>query len=358
MDFSAGAIAKKRWRSGSARSSAESPLPWVAVPPRWAWATLVGAAERARAAGRPVPRGTRPVGRAARTAGRVERAPIHARLPAAVAEDPSLLERSASSSPARDRGLVPGSRERRERGPGMAPGAARAGSSSATRSRPSGCAALVDRIIETRFDAAARRLLAGSPRGAGLRPAGARAAGEAAIAVAVARALDERGDGSAGSPSSGPRGAEPRGRRRGGHGPAVGRGGEPNAAPADRTGSRRLGGRPHGCRRPPGRARHRARRPHRVHGRALSRRGGGRRRGARRRNRAPGPRSPRPRTHRHARPRGRPRREVARSAWRRASASWRTSRPAASGSRRRRPRAAGDRGHPLRSRGRRAARPA
>jgi hypothetical protein len=188
MDFSAGAIAKKRVEERLRALQAESPLPWVAVPPPWAWATLVGAAERTRAAGGTVPAEldhwlTRlgPAG--------PEPAPIHARLPASLLEDPSLLERSAallglpeltgwfldpasvaSESvewlQARETRLVVSDQIKAER-----------------------LAALVERIIETRFDTATRRLWQGRLEEQAYvllalgRPA------EAASAVAVARAL-------------------------------------------------------------------------------------------------------------------------------------------------------------------------
>ena len=53
IDFSSGAIPKKRVEERLHALRAESPLPWVAVPARWAWATLVAAAERATRRGRP-----------------------------------------------------------------------------------------------------------------------------------------------------------------------------------------------------------------------------------------------------------------------------------------------------------------
>jgi hypothetical protein len=156
IDFSAGTLAKKRVEDRLRALRAESPLPWVAVPANWAWALLVEAADRTRQAGRPVPpelaRWTERLG--APVAGP---APIHARLPAGAAEDPALLERSASllalpelagwfldpasvSSEglewleARESRLVVSEQIKAER-----------------------LAALVDRIIETRFDGPARR---------------------------------------------------------------------------------------------------------------------------------------------------------------------------------------------------------
>lgn len=188
LDFSAGAIAKKRVAERLRAVQAESPLPWVAVPPRWAWATLVEAAERARAAGGTVPAELDHWIARLGAAG-PEPAPIHARLPAALLADPALLDGSAALLDlpeltgwfldpasvasesvewlqARESRLVVSDQIKAER-----------------------LAALVDRIIETRFDAATRRrwqsrldeqayvLLALG------RPA------EAARAVAVARAL-------------------------------------------------------------------------------------------------------------------------------------------------------------------------
>jgi hypothetical protein len=94
VDFSGGPIAKKRLDERLRALRAESGLPWVAVPPAWAWSTLAAAAARAREAGQPVP---------ADLAGWLERLgpppfaapPIHDRLPAAALGDPALLERSA-----------------------------------------------------------------------------------------------------------------------------------------------------------------------------------------------------------------------------------------------------------------------
>jgi len=188
MDFSAGAIAKKRVEERLRALQAESPLPWVAVPPGWAWATLVGAAERARATGGTVPADLDHwVARLGSPA--PEPAPIHARLPADLLEDPAHLERSAallgvaefagwfldpasvaSESlewlQARESRLVVSNQIKAER-----------------------LAALVDRIIETRFDPATRRLWQGRLNEQAYvllslgRPA------EAASTVAVARAL-------------------------------------------------------------------------------------------------------------------------------------------------------------------------
>ena len=80
VDFSAGPLAKKRVEERLRALRAESPLPWVAAPARWAWATLVGAATRARAAGRPVsPELARWIERIGTPA--AEPPPIHALLP-------------------------------------------------------------------------------------------------------------------------------------------------------------------------------------------------------------------------------------------------------------------------------------
>jgi hypothetical protein len=187
VDFTAGAIAKRRVEERLRAMRAESPLPWVAVPTAWAWATLVAAADRARQTGRSVPAElTRWVERLG--APPPEPAPIHARLPA-VAEDPALLERSASllALPelagwfldpasvasesvewlqARESRLVVSDQIKAER-----------------------VAALIDRVIEARFDAPTRRLWQGRLEEQAYvllvlgRPT------EAWTAVAVARAL-------------------------------------------------------------------------------------------------------------------------------------------------------------------------
>jgi hypothetical protein len=156
LDFSAGAMPKKRIEEQLRAVQAEGPLPWVPVPARWAWATLVAAAERARTAGGPVP---------AELSHSIERlgapapepAPVYARLPAAAAEDAGSLERSAAllalpeltgwfldpagvSSEAlewlqaRESRLVVSEQIKAER-----------------------LASLVDRIVETHFDGPARR---------------------------------------------------------------------------------------------------------------------------------------------------------------------------------------------------------
>jgi hypothetical protein len=188
IDFSVGAIAKKRVEERLRALRAESPLPWVAVPASWAWALLAGAADRTRQTGRPVPPDL------ARWIERLgvppaEPAPIHARLPTGAAEDPTLLERSASLlalpelagwflDPAsvsseglewlesRESRLVVSEQIKAERR-----------------------AALVDRIIDTRFDPPARRLWQRRLEEQAYVLLALGRAPEGAIAVAVARAL-------------------------------------------------------------------------------------------------------------------------------------------------------------------------
>ena len=174
LDFSTGAMPKKRIDEQLRAVQAESPLPWVTVPARWAWATLVAAAERARAGGGPVPP---ELGAWIERLGTpaAEPAPVYARLPAEAAEEPALLERSAAllalpelagwfldpasvSSEAlewlqaRESRLVVSEQIKAER-----------------------LAALIDRIIETPLRCAARRRWQGRLEDAGLRPPGARA---------------------------------------------------------------------------------------------------------------------------------------------------------------------------------------
>ncbi len=193
IDFSSGAIPKKRVEERLHAMRAESPLPWVAVPARWAWATLVAAAERASASGGTVPA---ELGQWIERLGTpaAEPAPIHARLPAAAAGDPALLERSAAllalpeltgwfldpasvSSEslewlqARESRLVVSDQIKAER-----------------------LAALVDGIIETRFDAPARHLWQGRLEDQAYVLLALGRATEAASAVAVARALADPGD--------------------------------------------------------------------------------------------------------------------------------------------------------------------
>jgi hypothetical protein len=191
MDFSAGAIAKKRVEERLRALRAESPLPWVAVPPRWAWATLVGAVRQARAAGGAVPaEADHWVARLGPPAA-AEPAPIHARLPVTGDPDPALLEQSAT--------LL----DRPEfMGWFLDPASLTSESVEWLQARESWLVVsdqikaerlqdLVDRIIETHFDAPARRrwqgrleeqayvlVMLGHPR-------------EAGMAIAVARALAE-----------------------------------------------------------------------------------------------------------------------------------------------------------------------
>ena len=97
LDFSTGAMPKRRIDEQLRAVQAESPLPWVAVPASWAWATLVAAAERTRATDRPVPPelGTW-IERLGTPA--AEPAPVYARLPAEAAAEPALLESPRRSS--------------------------------------------------------------------------------------------------------------------------------------------------------------------------------------------------------------------------------------------------------------------
>jgi hypothetical protein len=95
LDFSTRAMPKKRIDEQLRAVQGESPLPWVMVPASWAWATLVAAAERTRAGGRPVP---------PELGAWIERlgapapapAPVYARLPAEATREPALLERSGA----------------------------------------------------------------------------------------------------------------------------------------------------------------------------------------------------------------------------------------------------------------------
>jgi len=188
MDFSAGGIAKRRVEERLRALQAESPLPWVPVPPRWAWTTLVAAAERARTAGGTVPAELDQwVARLGLPA--PEPAPIHARLHRAALEDPTLLERSAALLAlseftgwfldpagltsesvewlqARESRLVVSDQIKAER-----------------------LAALVDRIIESRFDTATRRLWQERLEEQAYVLLALGRSAEAAIAGAVARAL-------------------------------------------------------------------------------------------------------------------------------------------------------------------------
>jgi transposase-like protein len=193
LDFSAGAMPKKRVEERLRALRAESPLPWVSVPPSWAWAILAAAADRAHATGGAVPaeleRWIERLGAPA-----AEPPPIHTRLPPTATEDPALLERSAAllalpeltgwfldpssvSSEglewlqARESRLVVSDQIKAER-----------------------LAALVDRIIETRFDAPARRLWQGRLEEQAYVLLALGRETDAASAVAVARALATGGD--------------------------------------------------------------------------------------------------------------------------------------------------------------------
>ena len=190
VDFSAGALAKRRVEERLRAMQAESPLPWVAVPAEWAWAMLAGAATRTRERGGVVP---------AELARWIERlgvpaaapAPIHAAIPAAAA-DPGALDRSAAllALPelagwfldpasvtseavewlqARESRLVVSEQIKAER-----------------------LAALVDRVIDDRFDDPTRdRWQARLEEQAYVLLALGRAS-DAGTAVAVARALGDR----------------------------------------------------------------------------------------------------------------------------------------------------------------------
>ena len=192
MDFSAGAIAKKRVEERLRALQAESPLPWVAVPPRWAWATLVVAAERARGAGGPVP-AELDAWVARLGAPGPEPAPIHARLPAAGLDDPTLLEGSAAllARPELTGWFLDPSSVASESVEWLQARESRLVVSDQIKAER--LAALVDRIIESRFDEETRRLWQGRlEEQAWVLLALGRPA-EAAAAVAVARALADPG---------------------------------------------------------------------------------------------------------------------------------------------------------------------
>ena len=193
VDFSAGALAKRRVEERLRALRAESPLPWVAVPAGWAWAHLVAAADRARAHGHPVP--AELTGWIARLGiPPAEAAPIHALLPATApaTEERSLLERSAAllTLPeftgwfldpvslasdalewlqAQESRLVVSDQIKAER-----------------------LAALVDRVIESRFDDATRRRWQARLEDQAYVLLALGRAPDAAMAVAVARALADR----------------------------------------------------------------------------------------------------------------------------------------------------------------------
>jgi hypothetical protein len=154
VDFSAGQLAKKRVEARLQALRAESPLPWVAAPAAWAWATLVGAAAHARAAGRPVPLDL------ARWIERVgvppaEPTPIHARLPAAP-DDPGRLERSARllALPELTGWFLDPERVASDGVEWLQAQESRLVVSDQIKAERR--AALVDRVVETQFDAGAR----------------------------------------------------------------------------------------------------------------------------------------------------------------------------------------------------------
>jgi hypothetical protein len=189
VDFSAGALAKRRVEERLRALRAESPLPWVAVPAGWAWAQLVAAADQAGAQGHPVPAElTAWIARLGLPA--AAPSPVHAVLPA-TAEEHLLLDRSAALLQlpefmgwfldpvslasdavewlqAQESRLVVSDQVKAER-----------------------LAALVDRIIESRFDDAARRRWRGRVEDQAYVLWALGRAPEAAMAVAVARALTE-----------------------------------------------------------------------------------------------------------------------------------------------------------------------
>jgi hypothetical protein len=187
VDFSAGSLAKKRVEERVRALRAESPLPWVAAPAAWAWATLVDGAARARAAGRTVP------AELARWIARVgapapERPPIHASLPAG-GDDPALLERSAALLALPELAgwfLDPGS-VASEGVEWLQAHESRLVVSEQVKAER--LAALVDRVIEARFDEAARRRWQGRLEEQAYVLLALGRPGDARMAVAVARAL-------------------------------------------------------------------------------------------------------------------------------------------------------------------------
>ena len=155
VDFSAAPLAKKRVEKRLRALRAESPLPWVPAPPRWAWATLVGAAARARESGRAV---SQELARWIERLGvpAAEPSPIHAKLPAGI-EDPTLLERSAAllALPELAGWFLDPASVGSEAVEALQAQQSRLVVSDQIKAERR--AALVDRVIEARFDAAARR---------------------------------------------------------------------------------------------------------------------------------------------------------------------------------------------------------
>jgi hypothetical protein len=193
LNFSAGSLAKKRIEERLRALRAESPLPWVAVPVGWAWATLVAAAERTRAAGRVVPaelaQWLETVGPPAD-----EPAPALARLPAAAVEEPALLERSADllGLPELGSWFLDPATVASEALEWLQAKESRLVVSDQIKVER--LAALVDRIIDTRFDAETRRRWQGRLEDQAYVLLALGRAAEAASAVAVARALAAGGD--------------------------------------------------------------------------------------------------------------------------------------------------------------------
>lgn len=189
VDFSAAPLAKRRVEERLRALRAESPLPWVAAPARWAWATLVGAARRARAAGGA---GSPELARWIERVGAPgdEPPPIHGRLPAGV-DDPSLLERSAAllGLPELAGWFLDPESVASEAVEALQAQQSRLVVSDHVKAERH--AALVDRIIETRFDAAGRRRWQARLEEQAYVLLALDRAPDARTAVAVARALGD-----------------------------------------------------------------------------------------------------------------------------------------------------------------------
>ncbi len=155
VDFSASPLAKKRVEERLRALRAESPLPWVAAPAPWAWTRLVAAAEQTRAAGRPVPRALahwiEQLG-----PGGAERAPIQAELPASV-DEPARLERSAEllGLPELTGWFLDPERVASDSVEWLQAQESRLVISPQLKAER--LAAVVDRVVDTQFDAAARQ---------------------------------------------------------------------------------------------------------------------------------------------------------------------------------------------------------